>query len=553
MTILRRILTAAALALGVLASPAPSYQTAVDQADPSVVKEEMRQDERAQPKYKAPRVAIGRPEAGSTAIAVDIVAGAIRIEGASALPPAAFAATIEKYAGRTLSAPDLESLAADVANVARAAGFGLASAWIPQQRLSNGVLRVVLDEGRIDAVEVTGNGAEAVRPYLSPLANSRPLRLGTLERRLMLAEDVAGIKMGKARLERRGKRNILVVQAVRDRIQGSASIDNWGSSTVGPVRARLTADMNGLLAEDDRLTVGGIVTPLQPKEFGLVRAAYTKPIGSGGTEISVGGYLARSRPGGVLADFDLEGDSSEIEFGVRHPFHRTRAASLWGSVDFKLRDSSQTREGVKVRDDRLATVNAGAYGVYRAANSRTRARLTLIQGLDVLDSTRQDDPLASRSDGSAIFTKVEAWLEYERQLGSGFSFVAQAEGQAANRPLLSSEEVGLGGRYFGRAWDYREFSGDKGIAGSTEVRFDLKGLPRPVSDAQLYVYADVGSVGNYEGGFGGGTLASAGGGIRLWLDGSIEATLEAGFPLTDGADPLADRDPRFSFTLGTRF
>jgi hemolysin activation/secretion protein len=431
--------------------------------------------------------------------------------------------------------------------------LGLATAWIPQQRLVNGVLHVLLDEGRIDEVEVGGSGAEAVRPYLAPLTSARPVRLGTLERQLMLAEDVAGIRMGRAKLERRGGRNILVVQAVRDRIQASASIDNWGSPAVGPVRARLTADLNGLLAEDDRLTIGGIVTPLQPKEFGLARAAYTKPIGSSGTELSMGGYVARSRPGGVLADFDIEGDSSEIELGIRHPFHRTRAASLWVSADFKLRDSSQTREGVKVRDDRLATVHAGAFGVSRTANSRTRARFSLIQGVDVLDATRKGDPLASRADGSAVFTKAEAWLEYEQQLGNGFSFMAQAEGQAANRALLSSEEMGLGGRYFGRAWDYREFSGDKGVAGSTELRFDLKGLPRQVSDAQLYVYADVGSVGNYDGGLGGGTLASAGGGIRLWLDGSIEATLEAGFPLTDGAEPAADRDPRLSFTLGTRF
>lgn len=552
MTFMRRILTVAAMALGVMASTAPAYQTAVDQADPSVVEEELRQEERRPARTRAP-IAIGSADAGSSAITADIVAGAIRVEGASALPQSAFARTIENYAGRTLSGLDLEALATEIANVARAAGFGLATAWIPQQRVSNGVLLVELDEGRIDAVEVSGTGARAVRHHLAPLANGRPVTTATIERQLLLADDVAGIRMGKAKFQRRGDRNILLVQAVRNRIQGSASIDNWGSSGVGPVRARLTADINGLLSEDDSLSVGGIVTPLQPKEFGLVRAGYTKPIGSGGTEVTFGGYVARSQPGGALAGLDIEGDSSEVEFGLRHPFHRTRSASIWGSVDFKLRDSSQTREGVKVRDDRLATVNAGAFSVYRADNSRTRARITLVQGFDVLDATRRGDPLASRSDGSAVFTKVEAWLEYEQQLGRNLSFVAQAEAQAANRPLLSSEEMGLGGRYFGRAWDYREFSGDKGIAGSTEVRFDLKSLPRAIGDAQLYAYADVGSVGNYRGGFGGGTLASAGGGIRLWLDRSIEASLEAGFPLTDGADPTADRNPRLSFTLGTRF
>lgn len=551
MLFLRRILLAGMLAFGAIAS-APAYQTSSDQADPSVIEEELRQDERASPRSR-PSIEINSPRAGTSAITEDVVVGAIRVEGASALPPAAFAPVIENYVGRTLSGADLTSLASDIANVARAAGFGLSTAWIPEQRVSNGILRIVLDEGRIDAVEVTGNGAAAVRAYLEPLAGSSPARTTTLERQLVLAGDVPGIRMGKARLQRRGDRNVLMVQAVRRRVHGSASIDNWGSSAVGPVRARLTADINGILAEDDRVTLGGTVTPLQPREFALAHLSYTKVLGGSGTEVTVGGYIARSEPGGVLRDLDIEGMSSEIEFGIRHPFLRSRAASLWGSLDLRLRDSSQSRAEVRIRDDRIASVTATGLAVHRGAVSRARARFSLVQGLDLFDATEEGDPLASRPDAGGQFTKLELWVEYEQQLGRGLSLFGQAEGQVANRPLLSSEEMGLGGRYFGRAWDYREFSGDRGVAGSVELRFDLKRLPGPASELQLYGYADAGRVSNYEGGFGGGSLASAGGGIRLWLDGGIQASIEAGFPLTDGADPAAKRDPRFSFTLGKRF
>jgi hemolysin activation/secretion protein len=551
MTFTRQILTAAALALGVMTS-APAYQTAADQADLSVVKEELRQDDTARSRSRAV-AGIGRPQAGGTAITGNIVVGAIRVEGASALPPQAFAPVIERYVGQTLSADDLSSLAASIADVARSAGFGLATAWVPQQRIASGVLRVVLNEGRIDEIDVTGSGAEAVRPYLASFAGGRAVSTAALERQLVLADDLPGIRMGKARLQRRGDRNVLVVQAVRDRLSGSASIDNWGSSGIGPVRARLTAEISGLFSEDDSLTIGGIVTPLEPKEFALARVAYTKIVGSGGTEVTVGGYLARSQPGGVLADLDIDGKSSELELGVRHPFVRTRASSLWGSIDFRLRDSSQTRSDVLIRDDRLATLTAGALAVHRTRNGRARARFSLVQGLDIFDSTREGDPLASRADSGAVFTKAEFGAEFEQQLGRGLSFIAQGEGQVANGPLLSSEEMGLGGRYFGRAWDYREFSGDKGIAGSAELRFDLNALARPFSGSQLYTYLDGGSVSNYENGFGGGSLASAGGGVRAWFGSGIEASLEAGFPLTDGADADEDPKPRLSFTLGTRF
>jgi hemolysin activation/secretion protein len=113
--------------------------------------------------------------------------------------------------------------------------------------------------------------------------------------------------------------------------------------------------------------------------------------------------------------------------------------------------------------------------------------------------------------------------------------------------------MGLGGRYFLRGYDYREYSGDKGIAGSAELRFDLKQHIGPVENTQLYVFADAGSVGNYEDGFGSGSLASAGVGARLDLGKKFELGLELGIPLRDGAIADKDYSPRFSFTLAARF
>jgi hemolysin activation/secretion protein len=549
----KAIVTAAALLLGVMAPAASAYQSAVDQADPSIVEQDLREDPRTQSQSSQPNVSLARPEAGMTGISGEIIVGAVHVDGATMLPPAAFAAVAAKYAGLTLSPQDLKALATDVANVARSAGFGLATAWVPEQRVTNGVLRVVLDEGRIDAVEVSGNGAELVRRHLAPLAGDRPVRIAELERHLLLADDVTGIRMGKPKLVRRGGRNILTVSAVRDRVQVWAGIDNWGSSTVGPVRARLVADLSGLLAEDDRLTIGGTVTPLQPAEFRMARLAYSKMLGSSGGEVTIGGYIAHSEPGGILGGRDIKARSGELEATLRYPFLRTRAASLWGSLEFRVRDSEQTRADLIVRDDRLATVTASAFAVSRGKQGRARARLSLIQGLDLFGATGEDDPLASRLDATGRFSKVEFWGEYEQGFGHGLSVLAQAEGQVANGPLLSSEEMGLGGRYFGRAWDYREFSGDKGIAGSLELRMDVDRLPRPATGAQLYVFLDGGSVGNYEGGYGGGSLASAGGGARIWLSRTIEADFGIGFPLTEGFNPTEGRKPRFSFSIGSRF
>ena len=532
-------------------APAFASQTPADRADPSVVEDELRPEELLErPSRERPVV---RSEARSeVAVSSSVVVGAIRIEGAEALPPAAFAAVISAYAGRLLSPSDMRALASDVANVARGAGYGLATAWIPPQRVSNGVLRVVIDEGRIDAIEADGSADGVARRLLAPLLHGRPVRTAELERRLLLAGDVAGVWIGKARLERRDGRNILHVKTQRERVSGRAYLDNWGSSTVGPVNLLLVADINGVAADDDRLTISGVLTPLQPREFHLVRAGYQKGLGTNGTMIGLQAYVAHSRPGGVLSDRDIVGDSVEGSLGVSHPLLRSRAVSVWTGIEFTVRDSHQTLRDITLREDRLATLTASLLASARAGDGYLHGRVALVQGTGAFDATRAGDLRASRADGSAIFTKLEARARYVRPLGGRFSLQLEGEGQIASRPLLSSEEMGLGGRNFLRSYDYREASGDKGVAASAEIRFDLAKLPRPVKAAQLYGYADAGSVGNYRDGRGGATLASAGGGARLSL-GKFQAGLEIGFPLGDSPFSRGSRDPRVSFTLGARF
>jgi hemolysin activation/secretion protein len=192
-------------------------------------------------------------------------------------------------------------------------------------------------------------------------------------------------------------------------------------------------------------------------------------------------------------------------------------------------------------------------GNARFGGGRVRVRLSYIQGLGILGMTARGDPLASRSDGGGPFSKLEFWTSYERPLGGGFGIELRGAGQLASRPLLASEELGLGGRQFLRGFDYWEMSGDEGGAISAELRYDMRrGLPGPLTRLQLYLYADAGRVINLEGGLGGGTLASAGGGVRAWLKDGFQAGLELGVPLTEGAFD-EEPDPRVSLTLGSRF
>ena len=523
-----------------------------DRSDPSVIQRELeRQEPQLRPQQG--RVQVRPPEIG-TAVAPtrEVVASAIRVTGATRIPAAAFATVVEPYLGRPLAQGDLVRLATDVADVIRRSGYGLATAWVPAQELTAGVLAVQVDEGRIHAVRASGPAAGLVEQRLRAMVGDGPIRTGDLERQLLLIGDMAGMWVGDARLVREGDRNVLTVNTRQDRAQAVVRLDNWGTSAVGPVRLWAEIDVNSVATKGDVLTFGASVTPLQPQEFQFVEARYRVPVGPGGTMVGVGGYIGHTRSEDTVAANDFEGDSNAIELDVIHPVSRSRDTSLWLTGHFELRDSRLDQNGTRVRKDRIASATASAYGYARFAGGRIRARATLVQGLDLFDATRPGDPLASRADADGTFTKLETWADYLRPLGGGFSLELAARSQISDGPLLASEEMGLGGPQFLRAFNYRELSGDEGVAGSAELRFDMNNVSKDIDTVGLYAFVDGGHVTDHDTLASSGNLASGGIGARVRFGRRWEAGAEFAVPLTDGGRDW-DPKPRLSFAMTARF
>ena len=63
-------------------------------------------------------------------------------------------------------------------------------------------------------------------------------------------------------------------------------------------------------------------------------------------------------------------------------------------------------------------------------------------------------------------------------------------------PLFTSQQFYLGGAAFGRGYGSAEISGDNGIAGSVELRFDQKLSYRYLTGYQLYGFVDAGTAWN---------------------------------------------------------
>ncbi|HEV2568650.1 ShlB/FhaC/HecB family hemolysin secretion/activation protein [Sphingomonas sp.] len=539
-------ITAALVSL--LLSHQAAAQVILDRADPTITEQALptrgvqEPARRAAPLIAAPSAAVALP-------ALKVTPQAILVTG-SELPADRFADVILRYVGRELDRTELASLVSDVAAEARRAGYPFATASIEPQDMAGGVLRVQVDEGRIDAVRVVGaTSIRADRLLSRTLVTGRPVRRTDLERALSLVGDLPGVTVTESRLTREQGFSIMLVTIARDRASGYAQLDNRGSEEVGPIRSTLLGSARQILQDGDELAVLLSNTAPQLSEFVFLRGRYQMPFGPDGGAISVAGSYGRSRPGALLKPLRIVGESVDAAILVSQPIARTRSASVVGALELRHIETDQRAKGGTFRRDRLDTLTATLDGIGKVAGGTARGQFAFTIGLPLDRVSRLGEPLRSRVDGDARFVALGFTADWIRSLFPRTTLLLSASGQVASRALLATAEIGAGGPAFGRGYDFAERTGDEGLLGSAELRFDTgKIADRLIERSHLYVFADGGKVTNRGPEKTGGTLASAGFGTRLGL-GRFEAMAELAFPLDKDRFDTGDKRPRISLRL----
>ncbi len=533
-------------ATAVLGTMPAAAQTAIDRVDPARIERENLPKPAPEAKTSV-RIETPR-DSGAAATAASIDVGAIVFEGMRGLSAADFSDIVARYIGRTLDGSELARLAEEVAGRARGRGYVFASAWIEPQRLTTGILTVRFDPGVLDDIRIEGDDNAAVRATLAPLLGE-PAIMAQVERRLLLAGDIDGIAIRRSRFVREQGRGILVVQVAATPLRVRMVLENDSTAPIGPEQLRIDADINAVFAADDSFTVTYVTTPFEPDELQYVRGRYAKRIGTAGTEVSVSATAASTHPGAYLDALDIQGETWSTSIDVLQPLHRRRAGSLWFRGSLDLRDSRSSRAGRLRRHDRIFAVRVSVYGNRKTGGGLLRGNVTLSRGLDGLGATRFGDPLASRDDADGTFTNLVGWADWTRPLGADFSLRLAARGQLAAEAQLVAEEIGIGGSSFLRGYDYSERSGDQGVMGSAELRYDWKQPFGWSRKAQLYGFVDGGEVSNLSDGKGGGALASGGGGVRADVSSTIDANFEIAVPLTGARYETGNHDPRLNFRI----
>lgn len=453
----------------------------------------------------------------------------VNIEGATAIPVERLQAHVQRYIGREVTGANVFAMANQLTVYYRSEGYILSQVIVPPQSFSDGRLTLRAVEGYIANVRVEGDPTLAgqLAELGERIKASRPLRGNVLERYLLLANDLAGMQLRSVLSPSQtvGAADLTLIASVR-RVEGFASLDNYGSKYLGPGQLSVGVTGNHLIGTGDQLRFVGVGTGSDEMRYGQL--AYNRVVTTEG--LKLGGTFSRTltRPGDSLEASDIRGRADIYTLFAAYPLWRTANGSVLTRAVYDHRDIDTDILGTRVFEDRIRALRLGV----------TWLSLDSFQGRNALDvefsqglgGTQADDTLKSRFGADGNFTKLVFDYERFQSLGSRFGVTLGAGGQWANEPLLSSEQFALGGRRFGRAYEPAELIGDRAFAARVEPAYlGLVGRPW-LSSYQLYSFWDGGKVWSDNGPSA--SLASAGFGTRAALGRNVSASLEAAWPLT---------------------
>ena len=498
--------------------------------------------------------------------AVKFILSGVVIQGATVYEQADLQEHYQEFIGKEVTLAELEEIAASITVRYRNDGYILTRVIVPSQTIKNGIVHLRVIEGYIDKIMIEGNirgTRELLRVYANQIAQSRPLNSKVLERYLLLMRDLPGVYVRSVlqpSKEMPGAADLHI--AVEHEVVNSfASFDNRGSRYIGPYQIGLGTRLNSALGAYERTGVR-VITATQNKELRFIEVTHEDQLGSEGTVLETNASFTRSRIGFDLKDLGIVSRNLNVGARVRHPFIRSRAKNLSATLGFDYRNSKSKTLGNRLTYDRIRAFRGAVdFDFIDRLQGINLLSGTVSQGLEILHSTERNGIDLSRPRGFTEFTKFNmeaSRLQSLQAVASGLSVLASASGQFSLQNLLASEEFGVGGARFGRAYDPSEITGDHGVAAVVEVRYGREHEAEVLKGYQVYAFYDFGVVWNKDTEVGESSqtsVASTGAGVRLNILDYVSGSLEYAAPLTGTVKARGDSgdEPRVFFALSARF
>lgn len=400
------------------------------------------------------------------------------VDGNTVLAATAIERAVYPFLGPQLSVREIEQARAALEKAYQDEGYLTVSVELPEQRVNEGEVRLLVVEGSVEKLRVSGaqyHLPSAIRKGVPSLA------VGNVPQFAEVQEELAELGRQPDRrvtpLLRPGKApgTLEVELKVDDQLPLHGSLEANNRQSVNTVAGRTEAALryDNLFQRGHSLGFNWILAPSKPSNADILTANYGVPFAGGDYAYA---FVTRSdsdTPSGIGGSTVVKGTVMGLRYRFALPtYGGAFAHGLSLGADYKDNKDDLTQSG-------LVVPSSLRYGTFAARYDQTRfdtgdgvttsldASLTLgLRGLDdrMVDcnGVEIDQFACKRFNAKPNFMTWRFDADHRRPVWGDWSLRARAEAQLASGPLVSQEQFGIGGWDSVRGYyEYEQF-GDYG-------------------------------------------------------------------------------------------
>jgi len=505
-----------------------------------------------------------------------------RVLGNHVLAPEAIERAVYPFLGSHRTIETVKQAADALQKTYKDAGYGAVFVDIPEQDVNDGLVRLQVTEGRLEAVHIRGDRYFSNRQILAALPS---LQQGKTPQLSDLQHEIGEVNARTADrtvapvLKAGSEPGTLDVDlAVRDTLplHGSVQYDNRHTADTTPNRATASLSYDNLWQRQDSVSVQYQTAPAHPSDAEVFMANYQGHIDSAGAQgllsythtssdvLALGtlGVLGRGSiygahwlqplpsPSGSIQSLTAGADYKDVLTSVLPNAPATSGTGDTASpgstspstpvtAKVKYVNWSAIYSGNWVRDMHAFSLTAGvAFGVRSGFNT-------------------SNEFLIARSNAYPNYFYVRVGYNGTEALPGGFGVLQRVNAQWADSPLVNNEQFSLGGADTVRGYLEAETLGDSGIAGTWELHSPAFGphLGSFLMPTYAFVFVDGGVatlVDPLEGQRTNVSLWSTGVGLRLENSHGFTGSVDYAIPERTGVRTEKNQ-PRVDFLLRYAF
>lgn len=405
----------------------------------------------------------------------------------------------KKYNARYLSLQDLQSIAVEITSLLQQHGERLSYAYIPDQKINDGVVIIKVMTGYIEKINLSKNESllknSTIENYTSKLLNHKS-GARQIEKQLLILSDLPGIGEVSPYLSAGSEDGGSILNmdiSSSPMINGNLVFDNAGSISSGRDRIGTQVNFNSPLGYGDRFQALIYASPdfLQINNSSrhgntfISRVSYDAPIHTDGAR----GGVSFSRVNYTLGGPVLHGlgngfaDIASI-YGSYPLIRKNYSNSILGfNFDFKNMNDKFWGESNKRSSSLLTSQLTG--DISRSVFDKPNIfQYEFSHTIGFLKNSDEWNGLSTKG----TFHKINYNFKLQQALYTGLILKFTSNGQQSSKNLDGAEKLTLGGPYAVRAYSNSSVSVDKGWIISPSLIMPVPGIDG-LSSEFFYDYA----------------------------------------------------------------